>query len=63
MSPRKNKNVLVKVPEGMLHEIAFVCLREHRSRVDLIREALRKYINDFKRNNPQWTTTDNSLQL
>lgn len=42
--------VLVALPSGLLEEIDEVALAEHRNRSDLIREALRRYIENFKRN-------------
>jgi len=43
------KKVLVALPPGLLEQIDFVAQIEHRSRSDLIREALRRYIENFKR--------------
>lgn len=43
------KKVLVALPPKMLEEIDFVAFDEHRSRSDLIREALRRYIDNYKR--------------
>lgn len=43
------KKVLVALPPGLLEQIDFVASVEHRSRSDLIREALRRYIDNFKR--------------
>jgi metal-responsive CopG/Arc/MetJ family transcriptional regulator len=43
------KKVLVALPPGLLEQIDFVAQVEHRSRSDLIREALRRYIENFKR--------------
>lgn len=43
------KKVLVALPPGLLEQIDFVAQIEHRSRSDLIREALRRYIEGFKR--------------
>jgi len=42
-------NVLVELPEGLLEQIDFVAAVEHRTRSDLIREALRRYIENFRR--------------
>lgn len=44
------KKVLVALPPGLLEQIDFVASVEHRTRSDLIREALRRYIDGFKRN-------------
>ena len=43
------KKVLVALPSGLLEQIDFVASVEHRTRSDLIREALRRYIETFKR--------------
>ena len=44
------KKVLVALPAGLLEQIDFVAQVEHRNRSDLIREALRRYIESFRRN-------------
>jgi metal-responsive CopG/Arc/MetJ family transcriptional regulator len=44
------KKVLVALPPGLLEQVDFIASVEHRSRSDLIREALRRYIEYFKRN-------------
>lgn len=43
------KKVLVALPPGLLEQIDSVAQVEHRTRSDLIREALRRYIDGFKR--------------
>jgi metal-responsive CopG/Arc/MetJ family transcriptional regulator len=43
------KKVLVALPSGLLEQIDFVAQAEHRTRSDLIREALRRYTEGFKR--------------
>jgi metal-responsive CopG/Arc/MetJ family transcriptional regulator len=43
------KKVLVALPPGLLEQIDLVAQVEHRTRSDLIREALRRYIDTFKR--------------
>lgn len=43
------KKVLVALPSGLLEQIDFVAQVEHRTRSDLIREALRRYIEGFKK--------------
>lgn len=40
------KKVLVAFPPLMLQEIDEVAAKEHRTRCDLIREALRRYLED-----------------
>lgn len=43
------KKVLVALPVGMLEQVDFVAQVEHRTRSDLIREALRRYLEGFRR--------------
>ncbi len=43
------KKVLVALPPGLLEQIDHVAQVEHRTRSDLIREALRRYIDNFRR--------------
>jgi CopG family transcriptional regulator/antitoxin EndoAI len=43
------KKVLVALPTGLLEQIDFVAQVEHRTRSDLIREAMRRYIEGFKK--------------
>lgn len=43
------KKVLVALPPGLLEQIDYVAQVEHRTRSDLIREALRRYIDSFRR--------------
>lgn len=43
------KKVLIALPPAMLEDIDFVAGVEHRTRSDLIREALRRYLDNFKR--------------
>lgn len=42
------KKVLVALPPGLLEDIDFIADVEHRTRSELIREALRRYINSFR---------------
>jgi metal-responsive CopG/Arc/MetJ family transcriptional regulator len=44
--PRK---VLIAIPEAMLQEADTVAQKEHRTRSDLIREALRRYLSHAQR--------------
>jgi metal-responsive CopG/Arc/MetJ family transcriptional regulator len=44
--PRK---VLLAVPSGMLQQVDHIAQVEHRTRSDLCREALRRYIDVFRR--------------
>jgi len=43
------KKVLIALPPGLLEQVDFVAQVEHRNRSDLIREALRRYLDEFKR--------------
>jgi Arc/MetJ-type ribon-helix-helix transcriptional regulator len=45
---RMPKKVLVALPPGLLEQVDFVAQVELRNRSDLIREALRRYIEEFK---------------
>ena len=47
------KKVLVALPPGLLEQIDFIAHAEHRTRSDLIREALRRYSDNFKRQTGQ----------
>jgi metal-responsive CopG/Arc/MetJ family transcriptional regulator len=42
------KKVLIALPPAMLSQVDFVAQEEHRTRSDLIREALRRYLGNFK---------------
>ena len=42
------KKVLFAVPPSMLAEVDYIAQCEHRTRSDLIREALRRYIDGFR---------------
>ncbi len=57
------KKVLVALPPGLLEQIDFVAQVEHRNRSDLIREALRRYIEQFKRSqSPRMTVSQVGVQ-
>lgn len=43
------KKVLVAFPPAMLEQIDFVAQCEHRTRSDLIREGMRRYLEQFRR--------------
>lgn len=49
----ETKKVLCAMPPGLLEQIDTVAHLEFRTRSDLIREALRRYIDDFKKNGPR----------
>lgn len=44
------KKVLIALPPAMLEQVDFIAQCEHRTRSDLIREALRRYLDNFKKN-------------
>ena len=46
------KKVLVALPPGLLEQADFVAQVEQRNRSDLIRESLRRYIQEFNRQQP-----------
>ncbi len=43
------KKVLIALPHRMLEEVDFIADYEHRTRSDLIREALRRYTDSFRK--------------
>lgn len=43
------KKVLIALPGAMLEQTDFIAQRESRTRSDLVREALRRYIDNFRR--------------
>lgn len=43
------KKVLIALPPAMLEQVDFVAQCEHRTRSDLIREALRRYLDSFRK--------------
>jgi len=43
------KKVLIALPPAMLEQVDFIAQCEHRTRSDLIREALRRYLDAFRR--------------
>ena len=47
--------VLIALAPRMLEEVDYIAETEHRTRSDLIREALRRYIIEFKRNHVEMT--------
>lgn len=46
------KKVLIALPPAMLEQVDYAAQCEHRTRSDLIREALRRYLDNFRRNAP-----------
>jgi metal-responsive CopG/Arc/MetJ family transcriptional regulator len=45
------KKVLIALPPAMLEQIDYIAQCEHRTRSDLIRESLRRYLDSFRRSN------------
>lgn len=43
------KKVLIALPPAMLEQVDFIAKCEHRTRSDLIRESLRRYLEKFRR--------------
>lgn len=43
------KKVLIALPPAMLEKVDFYAQKEHRTRSDLIREALRRYLHNCER--------------
>jgi metal-responsive CopG/Arc/MetJ family transcriptional regulator len=43
------KKVLLAIPPSMLEQCDYIAQCEHRTRSDLLREALRRYMESFKR--------------
>lgn len=50
------KKVLIALPPAMLEQVDFIAQVEHRTRSDLIREALRRYLDAFRRSQNTATT-------
>lgn len=44
------KKVLIALPPAMLEQVDYIAQMEHRTRSDLIRESLRRYLDGFRRN-------------
>ena len=40
---------MIALPPAMLEQVDFIAQCEHRTRSDLIRESLRRYLDNFKR--------------
>jgi metal-responsive CopG/Arc/MetJ family transcriptional regulator len=43
------KKVLIALPPAMLEQVDYIAQMEHRTRSDLIRESLRRYLEAFRR--------------
>lgn len=46
---RAPKKILIALPPAMLQQVDVIAGAEHRTRSDLVREALRRYIAGFQR--------------
>jgi metal-responsive CopG/Arc/MetJ family transcriptional regulator len=55
--------VLVNFQDDFLQEIDKIAELEHRTRSSLIREALRRYLSQFKNESPQQQQKENDIQL
>ncbi len=51
------KKVLVSIPPQLLEQIDYIAQVESRTRSDLMREALRRYSNEFRKNTAPANTT------
>lgn len=58
--PRK---VLIALPPAMLEEVDYIAKNEHRTRSDLIRESLRRYIDRFRQVNTPKLTSPESVRF
>lgn len=52
------KKILVALPVGLLQLVDSIAEAEHRNRSDLIREALRRYADSYRRNNAHLQLVD-----
>lgn len=60
------KKILIALPPAMLEQIDYIAQVEHRTRSDLVREALRRYIHNFRRGGNHIedpTSVNRSLEL
>lgn len=64
-----SKKVLIALPPAMLELVDFAARCEHRTRSDLIRESLRRYLDSFRRSQgiaitlPQVEPSETALKL
>ncbi|MBX9571669.1 MAG: ribbon-helix-helix domain-containing protein [Candidatus Obscuribacterales bacterium] len=56
------KKVLIALPPAMLEQVDFIAQCEHRTRSDLIREALRRYLDNFRRSQNSSHMTVSTLE-
>lgn len=57
--PRK---VLIALPPAMLEQVDFIAQCEHRTSSDLIRESLRRYLDNFRRSQNVRSVSTTDLQ-
>lgn len=61
------KKVLIALPPAMLEQVDYIAQCEHRTRSDLIREALRRYLDNFRKERqavaPVVSLTENVHQI
>lgn len=50
------KKVLIALPPAMLEQVDYIAQCEHRTRSDMIREALRRYLIEFRKQNAPMPT-------
>lgn len=58
--PNDKRKIVLGLPFGLLQEIDSIADNEFRTRTDLIREALRRYADDYRRHKAE---LDNVVQL
>lgn len=58
-----SKKVLVSLPPEMLIQIDMIAETEYRTRSDLIREALRRYLDAFRKDHPDGFDTQGVTQF
>jgi Arc/MetJ-type ribon-helix-helix transcriptional regulator len=56
------KKVLIALPPAMLEQVDFIAQCEHRTRSDLIREALRRYLDNFRRSQQSHNMTVSTIE-
>ncbi|MBX9720692.1 MAG: ribbon-helix-helix domain-containing protein [Candidatus Obscuribacterales bacterium] len=56
------KKVLIALPPAMLEQVDYIAQCEHRTRSDLIREALRRYLDNFRRSQTQSHMTVSTIE-
>lgn len=64
MTERTTKTLTISLPPAMVEELDRVRAREHRTRSELLREALRRYVADSQRHRlpPAENATDDEVE-